>query len=254
LRFPLRRRTAAWSRVAAPDRRKVSLSPGQVMCLRLSGQLCAGTTGALLDAVAARIGAAMPPVTAVVLDLSDTPAIDDDARAALLSLHGLLAQSQARLRLVLPEAATHAALASDDAASGAGLDTLYTSVRAALLAAYAALPGPALITPEMRTRLVHPPDLVLLPPGPPAPHPLLASAFRSWAVRLHVTDVTRRNRLRPGLRGALSGLFTESAPRKHRRPGRGYLQRHRDPTRLSRPRSSPTLELKSRSICGKPAP
>ena len=91
------------------------------MCLRLSGQLCAGTTGALLDAVVARIGAAMPPVAAVVLDLSDTPDVDDGARAALLSLCGLLAQSHTRLRLVLPEAETRAALGSDEAASTAGL-------------------------------------------------------------------------------------------------------------------------------------
>ncbi len=184
LRFPLRLRPAAWSRVAAPGRRQVSLAPGQVMCLRLSGQLCAGTTGALLDAVAARIGAAMPPVAAVVLDLSDTPAIDDDARAALLSLHGLLAQSQARLRLVLPEAATRAALGGDDAASTAGLDALYTTVRAALLAAYAALPGPAMVTPVLRALLMDPPELVLLPPSPqarpdlpPGAHPLSASVF-----------------------------------------------------------------------------
>ncbi len=135
------------------------------MCLRLSGQLCAGTTGALLGAVAARIGAAMPPVAAVVLDLSDIPAIDDDARAALLSLHGLLAENQARLRLVLPEAATGAALGGDDAASAAGLDVLHTTVRAALLAAYAALPGPAMVTPVLRALLMDPPELLLLPPS-----------------------------------------------------------------------------------------
>ena len=45
LRFPLRLRPAAWSRVAARDRRQVSLAPGQVMCLRLSGQLCAEDLG-----------------------------------------------------------------------------------------------------------------------------------------------------------------------------------------------------------------
>jgi ABC-type transporter Mla MlaB component len=146
------------------------------MCLRLSGQLCAGTTGALLDAVVARIGAAMPPVAAVVLDLSDTPDVDDGARAALLSLCGLLAQSHTRLRLVLPEAATRAALGSDDAASTAGLDALHTTVRTALLAAYAALPGPALVTPAMRMLLEHPPELLLLPPGSPlsAPAPWLS--------------------------------------------------------------------------------
>ncbi len=144
------------------------------MCLRLSGQLCAGTTGALLDAVVARMGAAMPPVAAVVLDLSDTPDVDDGARTALLSLCGLLAQSHTRLRLVLPEAANRAALGSDDAASTAGLDALHTTVRAALLAAYAALPGPALVTPAMRMLIEHPPSFCscplapryrLLPPG-----------------------------------------------------------------------------------------
>ena len=164
VRFPLLRSTAARSRVAARDRRQAGRAPGQVMCLRLSGQLCAGTTGALLDAVVARIGAAMPPVAAVVLDLSDTPDVDDGARAGLLSLCGLLAQSHTRLRLVLPEAATCLALGSDDAASTAGLDALHTTVRAALLAAHAALPGPALVTPALRTLLENPPELLLLPP------------------------------------------------------------------------------------------
>jgi hypothetical protein len=128
--------------------------------------------------VVARLGEATPPVVAVVLDLSDTPAIDDDARAALLSLHGLLARGQARLRLVRPEAATRAAPGSDGAASTAGLDAFHPTVRAALLAAHAALPGPALVTPAMRALLMDPPELLLLPPGPPGGRPLSASAFR----------------------------------------------------------------------------
>ena len=84
------------------SRPKARPAAGQIVCLRLTGQLCADTAEALLDAVSARVQAAMPAAHEVVLDLTDTPAVDDDARAALLSLGDLLVKSHARLRLVLP--------------------------------------------------------------------------------------------------------------------------------------------------------
>jgi len=138
---------------------------GQIVCLRLTGQLCADTAQALLDAVGARVRAAVTPPCAVVLDLSDTLAADDDeARAALESLRALLANGHTRLRLVLPEGEARAALCRNDAASAVGIDALHTSVRAAILAAHAALPGPALVTPALRAMLSQPPELLLPPP------------------------------------------------------------------------------------------
>ena len=148
-------RLLAWRSVAARPRmadrswHEASLAPGQIVCLRLTGQLCAGTADALVDAVYARLPAAMPPARAVVIDLAATPAFDDSARAALRSLRGLLSQSHARLRLVVPGTQARAALSSDGTATAIGLDALHTSVRAALLAEHAAAPGPALVTPAM---------------------------------------------------------------------------------------------------------
>jgi len=150
-------------RLAGRSRPEASPAPGQIVCLRLTGQLCAGTADALVDAVGARLRAATPPACTVVIDLAATPAVDDGARAALLSLCGLLAQSHARLRLVVPGAQVRAALCSDGTATAIGPDALHTSVRAALLAAHAELPGPALVTPAMRSLLTQPPEL--LPPA-----------------------------------------------------------------------------------------
>jgi anti-anti-sigma regulatory factor len=143
--------------------REVSPASGQIVCLRLTGPLCTGTADALLDAVSDRTRAATPPVYAVVLDLSDTSAVDDGAREALLSLCDLLKKSHACLRLVLPEPAARAELCGDGAANAIGPDAFHTSVRAAMLAAHAALPGPALVTPAMRTVLRQPPELLHLP-------------------------------------------------------------------------------------------
>jgi anti-anti-sigma regulatory factor len=138
---------------------------GQIVCLRLTGRLCGDTAQALLDAVGARVRAAVPPPDAVVLDLSDTSAADDGARAALESLRTRLANGHTRLRLVLPEGEARAALCGNGAASAIGIDALHTSVRAAILAAHAALPGPALVTPALRAMLSQPPELLLPPPG-----------------------------------------------------------------------------------------
>jgi anti-anti-sigma regulatory factor len=161
------RRLAVPSQAARPrmaDRSWHEASPasGQIVCLRPTGQLCAGTAAALVDAVCARLRAAMPPACAVVIDLVATPAVDDSARAALLSLCGLLSQSHARLRLVVPGTQARAALSSDGTAAAIGLDALHTSVRTALLAAHAELPGPGLVTPAVRSLLTQPPELLLL--------------------------------------------------------------------------------------------
>jgi anti-anti-sigma regulatory factor len=178
--FPASRSAAARPRMAARSERVTSLASGQIVCLRLTGQLCAETADALLDAVGTRVRAAMPPAGTVVLDLSDTPSLDEGARAALLSLGDLLAQSQARLRLVMAEAEARTALSGDSAGNTIGPDALHTSVRAAMLAAQAALPGPALVTPALRTLLRQPPELLLLAPAAASPErhePALGASY-----------------------------------------------------------------------------
>lgn len=163
VRFPAWQIAAAWPRMVARSRPKAIPAAGQIVCLRLTGQLCADTAEALLDAVSARVQAAMPAAYEVVLDLTDTPAVDDDARAALLSLGDLLIKSHARLRLVLPDAEARAALCDCGTADAIGADALHTSVRAAVLAAHATRPGPALVTPALRMLLENPPEQLLLP-------------------------------------------------------------------------------------------
>jgi hypothetical protein len=171
VRIPAQRSAAARPRMAARSWREAEpatgQATGQIVCLRLTGQLCADTAQPLLDAVGARVRAAVPPPCAVVLDLSDTlAAADDGAQAALESLRALLANGHTRLRLVLPEGEARAALCSNGAASAIGIDALHTSLRAAILAAHAALPGPALVTPALRAMLSQPPELLLPPSGP----------------------------------------------------------------------------------------
>ena len=148
--------------MTAQSRPEVSPVSGQIVCFRLTGPLCTGTADALLDAVSDRTRAATPAVCAVVLDLSDTPDIDDGTREALLSLCDLLEKSHARLRLVLPEPEARAGLCDEGAANAIGPDAFHTSVRAAILAAHAELPGPALVTPAMRALLMRPPELLHL--------------------------------------------------------------------------------------------
>jgi anti-anti-sigma regulatory factor len=156
------RSAAMRPRMTGAIRTEASLASGQIVCLRLTGELSARTADALLDAVGTRLRAAIPPVCAVVLDLEAIPVVDNGARAALLSLRGLLSQSHARLRLVVPGARARAALSSDDTTAAIGLDALHTSVRAALLAEHAAWPGPALVTPALRSLLTQPPELLPL--------------------------------------------------------------------------------------------
>lgn len=161
-RFLASRRAAARPRVAERSWREDSLAPGPIVCLRLTGQLCDGTAGALAAAVGDRVRAVMPPACAVVLDVSATPDVDDAARAALLSLCDILSESRTRLWLVVPGAEARALLCCGGTASAIGLDALHTSVRAAILAAHAALPGPALVTPAMRALLTQPPEPLTL--------------------------------------------------------------------------------------------
>ena len=142
-RIPAWRSAAVRPRMAARSWREANPVTGQIVCLRLTGQVCADTARALFDAVGARVRAAVPPPGAVVLDLSDILAADDGARAALESLRTLLANGHTCLRLVLPEGEARAALCGNGA-SAIGIDALHTSVRAAILAAHAALPGQAL--------------------------------------------------------------------------------------------------------------
>jgi hypothetical protein len=99
-----------------------------------------------------------------VLDLSATPVLHDGAAAALDTLADLLHQhSHATLRLVLPGPQARAASCGESANTAMRTDTIHTSARAAMLAAYAALPGAALVTPALRELLAQPPESLPVP-------------------------------------------------------------------------------------------
>jgi hypothetical protein len=138
---------------------------GSIVCLRPACELSAEAADRLVSAVDARVRTATPRPYAVVLDLSATPAVDDGARAALQSLHDLLAQSQVGLRLALSGARACGQFSGDGSGGAIRPDALHASVRAAMLAVYAALPGPALVTPAMRALLAQQPEPLLLPAG-----------------------------------------------------------------------------------------
>jgi hypothetical protein len=98
-----------------------------------------------------------------VLDLSATPVLHDSAAVALDTLADLLQHSHMTLRLVLPGPQTRAAFSSECAKTAMGTDTIHTSARSAMLAAYAALPGAALVTPALRELLAQPPESLSVP-------------------------------------------------------------------------------------------
>jgi hypothetical protein len=94
-----------------------------------------------------------------VLDLSATPVLHDGAAAALDTLADLLHQhSHATLRVVLPGPQARVASSGESANTAMRTGTIHTSARAAMLAAYAALPGAALVTPALRELLAQPPE------------------------------------------------------------------------------------------------
>jgi anti-anti-sigma regulatory factor len=153
--------------------RRATDVPGGIVCLRLNGELCADAADGLSDTVIARLTAASTRTETVVLDLSATATVDEQGRTALVSLQRRLADLTIRLRLVAPEPKVYATLENDG--TGFGPDALHTSVRTAVLAAHADLPGPASATPILRMMLTQPPEPLSLDETP-------GSGASGWAV------------------------------------------------------------------------
>lgn len=117
--------------------------------LELSGPLVAGTAPVLADVVAHRVSTP-PPTAAAILDLCGITEFDDAGRSALVRLHRNLEARRVELHLT----ATHDVL-DDLTEVNALAPTLHSAVRVAILAAYAAVPGPAIVTPDVREILHH---------------------------------------------------------------------------------------------------
>ena len=162
-RSPIWKKPAPAPGVAASTWLPASQASRWVLCLRPACRLSADNADALVAAVSTRVKAAVPSPCSVVLDLSATPVLHDGAAAALDTLADLLQHSNATLRLVLPGAQARAAFCGESATTAMGTDTVHISARAAMLAAYAALPGAALVTPVMRELLAQPPESLLVP-------------------------------------------------------------------------------------------
>ena len=163
------RRRPSWKKPVPPPAVAVSAglpasrAPRRILCLRPVCELSAGNADALVAAVGARVRAAVPAPCSVVLDLSATPVLHDGAAAALDALASLLRHSQATLRLVLPGAQARALFSGASAKTAMSTDTVHASARAAMLAAYAALPGAALVTPALSQLLAQPPEPLPVP-------------------------------------------------------------------------------------------
>jgi len=166
---PLLLRRGALRRLGAPPRgERQGQSTGwppsrHIICLRLTCQLSSGTADDVVQAVIDRVHAAGPSACTVVLDLRHTRAIGDDARGALQALQDMLAQGQSRLRLAHPAAEARATLTVDGPLGAIRPADVHGSLREALLAAHASLPGPALVTSAIRRLLTEPPELLSLP-------------------------------------------------------------------------------------------
>lgn len=168
------RRSPIWKKPAPPPGVAASTwlpaSQAQsILCLRPACRLSADNADALVAAVGARVRAAVPSPCTVVLDLSATPALHDGVAVALDTLADLLQHSHATLRLVLLGPQARAAFSGESAKTAMRTDTIHASARAAMLAAYAALPGAALVTPALRELLAQPPESLPVPEQS-APH------------------------------------------------------------------------------------
>jgi hypothetical protein len=153
--------------VARPDARidrrtgvRANTATAEILCLGLSISLETGQIHRLADTICDRVLGSTRPVGTVVLDLHAGADIGADSRAALLSLHRRLASMGTRLRIATACRQLAARLREDDLPRHLGADAIHDSVRSAVLATYAALPGPGLVTAQVRAALDTPVEAV----------------------------------------------------------------------------------------------
>lgn len=158
---------AAGQAVARPDARadrragvRANTATAEILCLGLSISLETGQIHRLADTICERVLGSARQVGTVILDLRAGADIDGDSRAALLSLHHRLASMGTRLRITAGCRQLAARLREDDLPRHLGADAIHDSVRSAVLATYAALPGPGLVTAQVRAALDTPVEAV----------------------------------------------------------------------------------------------
>jgi hypothetical protein len=142
----LRSRAAARARARARARIQI---PYLGMTTSLEG--CRGS--GLADAVLRRVLLCGCPVGTVVLDLGVTATLEPEACTAILLVHQRLTAIGTRLRLAASTRGLTECLTEAGVIQQLGRDTIHGSFHSAVLAAYAAQPGPGLAVGRIRTEL-----------------------------------------------------------------------------------------------------
>jgi hypothetical protein len=125
----------------------------QLTCLTVTTTLDGGPGSRLADAIVRRVLHCGCPVGTVVLDLGPVTSLDDEACAAILSVHQRLTAIGTRLRLAASGRGLADCLADAGITQQLGRDAIHPSFRSAVLATYAALPGPGLVLGQIETAL-----------------------------------------------------------------------------------------------------
>jgi hypothetical protein len=146
-----RSRTAGWLRSQAAARRARARTQIAYLGVTTSLEGCRGS--GLADAVLRRVLLCGCPVGTVVLDLGVTATLEPDACAAILLVHQRLTAIGTRLRLAAGTRGLVSCLADAGVIQQLGQDTIHPSFHTAVLAAYAAQPGPGLAVGRIRTEL-----------------------------------------------------------------------------------------------------
>jgi hypothetical protein len=146
-----RSRTAGWLRSRAAARRARARTQIAYLGVTTSLEGCRGS--GLADAVLRRVLLCGCPVGTVVLDLGVTATLEPDACAAILLVHQRLTAIGTRLRLAAGTRGLVSCLADAGVIQQLGQDTIHPSFHTAVLAAYAAQPGPGLAVGRIRTEL-----------------------------------------------------------------------------------------------------
>jgi hypothetical protein len=148
-----RSRATGWlrSRVAARQARARARAPIPYLGVTACLEGCRGS--GLADAVLHRVLRTGAPVGTVVLDLGAAATLDPETCAAILLVHQRLTAIGTRLRLSASARGLIDCLAGAGVAQQLGRDTIHASFRGAVLAVYAAQPGPGLAVGRIRTEL-----------------------------------------------------------------------------------------------------
>lgn len=130
--------------------------------LRLTVTANAGPACELAEAVAARLAGCECRAVAVVLTVDGDPPADGTLRDALNALQHSLRAADARLVLVAGEETVRKYLAQAGPEASPAPLAVHPTQRSAVLASYAELSGPGLMTPAIRAALTSPAEPLVL--------------------------------------------------------------------------------------------